>query len=336
MSFILLRPYRLLALLMLLISSAAFAGAVDDLESLYQRMALLQKQIGDLQKQYDTEKQNNDQRVVRIKDAKSKGNNYTADLELQEGYESAERLSGLNALVNDKHQQIANLCGDWRLLYGPGVDELLANAEKEKNRKKKAEIGSRLQKYQSLNSQLCVQTANIGSAEWKSLQVAPYDGPQEINQKVQLLKDISREISIQLTRLDEQHKQSARERRTRDRAQEFVEEGTLFEGGVNVRTRATGSGVTTSGDGGSVPVISGPGIVDPSGGSGTPEKNPSGDAATTGAPDSSTSNEWHHSSDFPKTEKEYKIQRAELIQQQEELRKKIQDFEAKQQALIQP
>jgi hypothetical protein len=207
---------------------------------------------------------------------------------------------------------------------------LLANAEKEKNRKKKAEIGSKLQKYQSLNSQLCVQMASIGSAEWKSLQVQPYDGPHEINQKVQLLKDISREISIQVTRLDEQYKQSSRERRTRDRAQEFIEEGTLFEGGVNVRTRATGSGVTTSSDGG--PVISGPGIVDP----GTNSEKSSGDAATTGAPDSSTSNEWHHSSDFPKNEKDYKKQRSELIQQQQELRKKIQDFEAKQQALIQP
>jgi hypothetical protein len=323
--------YRLLIVLMLLISAVAFAGAIEDLESLYQRMALLQKQIADLQKQYNSEKENNDKRVVRIQDAKSKGNNYAADIELQEGYESAERLSGLNALLNDKHQQIENLCGDWRLLYGPSVDELLANAGKEKNGKKKAEIGEKLQKYQSLNSQLCVQTASIGSAEWKSLQVEPYDGPQEINQKVQLLKDISREISIQLTRLDEQHKQSARERRTRDRAQEFIEEGTLFEGGVNVRTRATGSGVTTSSDGG--PVINGPGIVDP--GTGNSEKS-SGDAATTGAPDSSSSNEWHHSSDFPKTEKEYKIQRTALIQQQEELRKKIQDFEAKQQALIQP
>lgn len=330
MSFVMMRMFRPL-IFILLISIPAFAGAIEDLESLYQRMALLQKQIGDLKSQYNTEKQDNDKRLVRIQEAKSKGNSYDANLELQEGYESAERLSGLNALVNDKQQQIEKLCGDWRSLYGPGVDELLANAGKEKNGKKKAEIGSKLQKYQLLNSQLCVQNAIIGSTEWKGLQVAPYDGPQEINQKVQLLKDISREISIQLTRLDEQHKQSARERQTRDRAQEFIEEGTLFEGGVNVRTRATGSGVTTSSDGG--PSINGPGIVDTPG---TPEKDSSGDAATTGAPDSSSSTEWHHSSDFPKTEKDYKKQRTELVQQQEELRKKIQDFEAKQQALIQP
>ena len=290
-------------------------------------MALLQKQIVDLQNQYNTEKKDNDQRVLRIQDAKSKGNNYAADLELQEGYESAERLNGLNALVNEKRQQIEGFCGEWRLLYGPGVDELLANAEKEKNGKKKAEIGSKLQKYQSLNSQLCVQMASIGSTEWKSLQIESYDGPQEINQKVQLLKDISRELSIQLTRLDELYKQSARERRTRDRAQEFVEEGTLFEGGVNVRTRATGSGVTTSSDGGPIIYTPGPPM---------PEKEPSGDAATTGAPDSSSSTEWHRSSDLPKSEKDYNKQRAELVQQQEELRKKIQDFEVKQRALIQP
>lgn len=331
MSFIVVIASRWLAIFFLLIASIVSAAAVEDLETLYQRMGLLQKQIVDLRNQYNTEKQDNDQRLVRIQDAKSKGNNYDANLELQEGYESAERLNSLNALVNDKQRQIEKFCGEWRLLYGPGVDELLANAVKEKNRKQKAEIGSKLQKYQSLNSQLCVQSAIIGSTEWKSLQVERYDGPQEINQKVQLLKDISREISIQLTRLDEQHKQSARERQTRDRAQEFIEEGTLFEGGVNVRTRATGSGVTTSGDGG--PTINGPGIVDTPG---TPEKDPSGDAATTGAPDSSSSTEWHRSTDFPKTEQDYKKQRSELVQQQHELRKKIQDFEAKQHALIQP
>jgi hypothetical protein len=330
MKVVVMQAHRL-TIVFLLIAASLFAGGVEDLETLYQRMALLQKQIVDLKHQYNTEKQNNDQRLVRIQDAKSKGNNYAADLELQEGYESAERLSGLNALVNDKHQQIEKDCGEWRSLYGPGVDELLANAEKEKNGKRKAEIGSKLQKYQSLNSQLCVQMASIGSTEWKSLQIQSYDGPQEINQKVQLLKDISREISIQLTRLDELYKQSARERRTRDRAQEFIEEGTLFEGGVNVRTRATGSGVTSSSDGG--PIINGPGIVDtPS----TPEKGTSGDAATTGALDPSSSAELQRSSDFPKSEKDYKKQRTELIQQQEELRKKIQDFEGKQHALIQP
>jgi hypothetical protein len=327
---VVMRLSRLLSIVFLLFAASVFAGAVEDLDTLYQRMTMLQKQIVDLQNQYKTEKQNNDQRVVRIQDAKSKGNNYAADLELQEGYESAERLNGLNALVNDKQQEIEKFCGEWRLLYGPGIDELLANAEKEKNGKKKAEIGSKLQKYQSLNSQLCVQMASIGSTEWKSLQIESYDGPQEINLKVQLLKDISREISIQLTRLDEQYKQSARERRTRDRAQEFVEEGTLFEGGVNVRTRATGSGVTTTNDGG--PTINGPFVDTPS----TPEKESSGDAATTGAPDPSSSTEWHRPSDSPKSEKDYRKQRVELVQQQEELRKKIQDFEVKQRALIQP
>jgi hypothetical protein len=321
-----------LIIFLMLIATIVFAAAPEDIETLYQRMALLEKQVLDLRNQYNLEKQNNDRRLVRIQEAKSKGNTEIADRELKEGYASAERLNKLNVLLNEKQQQIENVCKNWRLSYGPAVDALLENAEKEKNAKKKAEIGSKLQNYQSLNSQLCVQTANIGSTEWKNLHVEAYDGPQEINQKVQLLKDISREISIQLTRLDEQHKQLARERRTRDRAQEFIEEGTLFEGGVNVRTRAT-SGITTSGDGG--PTISGPGPVENPGVSPPPENN-SGDAATTGAPDASSSTEWHRSSDFPKTESGYKKQRSELIQQQEEIHRKIQEFEEKQQALIKP
>ena len=96
MTVVVMRASRLLSIVFLLIAASVFAGGVEDLEALYQRMTLLQTQIVDLRNQYKTEKQNNDQRVVRIQDAKSKGNNYAADLELQEGYESAERLSGLN------------------------------------------------------------------------------------------------------------------------------------------------------------------------------------------------------------------------------------------------
>ena len=324
------RASRSMSICFLLVAPCVFGRPAEDLDTLYQHMSQSSKQISDLRALYNSEKQDNDRRLVRIQDAKLKGNDEVADRELQDGYASAERLNRLNDQVNLKQQQIENYCNEWRSLYGAAVDSLLEKAEKEKNAKKKAEIGAKLQKYQSLNSQLCVQTASIGSTEWKSLQVESYDGPQEIDQKVQLLKDISREISIQLTRLDEQYKQLARERRTRDRAQEFIEEGTLFEGGVNVRTRATSSGVTTSSDGG--PTINGPGIV----GTPSPEKGSSGDAATKGAPDSSSSTEWHHSSDLPKSEKDYKKQRSELIQQQQELQKKIHEFEAKQHALVQP
>ncbi len=302
-------------------------AAAEDLESLYQRIALLEKQIVDLRNEYAGEKQNNDRRLVRIQEAKRKGNNDAAERELKEGYASAERLSKLNTAVNAKQQELENLCKEWRPMYGSEVDALLEKAEKEKNAKKRAETGTKLQKYQSLNSWLCVQVANMLSAEWKNLRVESYDGPQEINQKVQLLKDISREMSIQLTRLDEQYKQAARERLTRDRAQEFIEEGTLFDGGVNVRTRNTG-GIATGREPTNNPTSVYTGNP--------PEKTDSGESTTAGTSDSSVSTEWYRSSDSLKTEAGYKKQRSELVQQQEEIRKKIQEFEANVHALIKP
>ncbi|MCI0442210.1 hypothetical protein L0152_03205 [bacterium] len=263
--------------------------------------------------------------LLFFQEAKRKGNNDAAERELKEGYASAERLSKLNTAVNAKQQELENFCKEWRPMYGSEVDALLEKAEKEKNAKKRAETGAKLQKYQSLNSRLCVQAPNMLSAEWKHLRVESYDGPQEINQKVLLLKDISREMSIQLTRLDEQYKQAARERLTRDRAQEFIEEGTLFDGSVNVRARNPGA-IVTEGEPTNNPT--------PTDTRNPPEKTDSGESTTAGTSDSSVSTEWYRSSDSLKTETGYKKQRSELVQQQEEIRKKIQEFEAKVSALI--
>lgn len=311
--------------LFLLVTAIA---AAEDLDSLYQRIALLEKQMIDLRNEYAGEKQNNDRRLVRIQEAKEEGNNEAAERELKEGYASAERLSKLNTAVNAKQQELENFCKEWRPMYGSEVDALLEKAEKEKNAKKRAETGAKLQKYQSLNSRLCVQAPNMLSAEWKNLRVESYDGPQEINQKVQLLKDISREMSIQLTRLDEQYKQAARERLTRDRAQEFIEEGTLFDGSVNVRARNHPGAIVTEGEPTNNPT--------PTDTRNPPEKTDSGESTTAGTSDSSVSTEWYRSSDSLKTETGYKKQRSELVQQQEEIRKKIQEFEAKVSALIKP
>ncbi|MCI0444955.1 hypothetical protein L0152_17325, partial [bacterium] len=53
----------------LLITTFAFTAAAKDLGSLYQRMAILEKQMIDLRNGYAGEKQNNDRRLVRIQEA---------------------------------------------------------------------------------------------------------------------------------------------------------------------------------------------------------------------------------------------------------------------------
>jgi hypothetical protein len=296
-----------------LISFPAFA---QDIDTQFNKMLGVEKQIADFQAQYNREKQNNDQRLMRIQQAKSNGNTQAAALELQNAYVAAERLGQLNGMINDKERELDSLCSEWAKLYGPSIDALLTEAENNKNAKKRGEIGARLQKYQSLNTRLCIKAADAIPTEWRSLQIERYDGPQEINQKVQLLKDISREMSIGLTRLEQQFQQASKERSTRERAQEFVDEGTLFDGGITVRSSSKG-GIDTN----QVPLAEGPDRNSPEPGEVTP----------TGVV--SVGSSWN---DLPSTEADFKKQRAELVRQQEELRNKIKEFEEKEKALLKP
>jgi hypothetical protein len=298
---------------LILLSFPAFA---QDIDTQFNKMSVVEKQISGLQSQYNHEKQNNDQRLMRIQQSKSKGNTQDAERELQNAYVAAERLGQLNGMINGKQRELDALCEEWMKLYGPSIDGLLTEAENNKNAKKRAEIGARLQKYQSLNSRLCVKAADAIPTEWRSLQIEPYDGPQEINQKVQLLKDISREMSIGLARLEQQFQQASKERQTRERAQEFVDEGTLFDGGITVRSTNKG-GIDTS----QVPLAEGPDRNNPEPGEVTP----------TGVV--SVGSSWN---ELSFTEAGFKKQRAELLKQQEELRNKIKEFEKKEKALLKP
>ncbi len=301
------------ALLLTYFISPVFA---QDFETQYKQLSGLEKQIKELKAEYNSEKQNNDLRLTRIQQAKSKGNSQAAESELKDAYVAAERLNQLNGKVNQKQQEIDALCSTWGKLYGPSVDTLLAEAEKNSDSKKRAEIGARLQKYQSLNSRLCLKTLNSFSTEWKALQIEPYDGPQEIMLKVQLLKDIEREMAIGITRFEEQYRQITRERLTRERAQEFVDEGTLFDGGITVRSQPKG-GIDAEGY---VPLSGAQDRASPG-----PEAAPS-EVMSVGS-------SWN---DVPTTEEDYKKQRSDLTKQQEELRNKIKQFEEQEKALLKP
>jgi hypothetical protein len=293
-------------------------GFTQDFESHYKQLLSLEKQVSELQAEYNREKQSNNQRLVRIQQAKSKGNTQAAESELRDAYVSAERLGELNGKINEKRRALDALCTSWGKLYGPNVDALLAEAEKTTNSKRRAEIGTQLQKYQSINSRLCLKSFNTFSTEWKTLQIEPYDGPQEIKQKVQLLKDISREMSIGIARFEEQYQQASRERLTRERAQEFVDEGTLFDGGITVRSQPKGEGgVDTAGY---VPF------------SGEVDRN-KGETEAAPTDVMSVGSSWN---DIPATEADYKKQRSDLTKQQEELQQKIKEFEEKEKALLKP
>jgi ribosomal protein S10 len=228
--------YGALLSLFFVLPSFAIGESIDSLAS---RIATLNSQIATASKQCDQEKKINRDLVSSAS---------LSDEAMKRAYASAEKLNLLNATLNQLQEQKASLCEQWRVLYGAMVDKLLSDATREKNPKKKGELGKGLQTLQKQNLEFCPdQRKSIVSQEWRSIRIESYDGPQEIRQKIQLLKDISREINIHLAQLDQQMQNFQKEKQTKERAEEFIQESTLFTD--NVAIRRTGRTIETTGAG---------------------------------------------------------------------------------------
>lgn len=299
-------------LLALLLAGACVSA--QSLDSLDAALTKVDQQRSAVALDYDREKKQNEDRRRRIE------NGTASHADVQEAYASAARLDEMNSKLNELTSQKSSLCARWHALYGSTVDTLLASAEKEADKKKKAEAGRLLQRLQARNEQLCAENLSVDPLQWKSLSVEAYDGPQEIEQKVQLLKDIARENALRLARLEDLYRQSQKEHRTRERAQEFIQEGTLFDQTVTVRS--TGGVIETG--------------AAPGGSSLGTKANPPEASATGSTPGPEFGPEWRFSDNPKQAEEDYRKKREELALQQKDLQKKIAEFEEKAKTLLHP
>ena len=209
---------------MILLSISVSAGTV---ETLSQKIMALDQQIAQVSKELQEEKKNNEALVSEVQ---------KSEQAWKDAYASAEKLNALNVRLHELSEQHSKLCREWKIAYASSVDSLLTKAQNEKSPQKKGEVGKILQSLQKQNVKLCAENSKIGvSQEWRSISVEPYDGPQEVNQKMELLQEISREIQIHLARLDQQLQEFQKERKTKERAEEFIQESTLFSDHVSVR-----------------------------------------------------------------------------------------------------
>jgi hypothetical protein len=219
--------------LLITIGVQAYADAIDSLAS---RISKLNSQIAVATKQLEQEKKTNQDLVSRSSDS---------DEAMKKAYASAEKLNQLNANLNQLQEQQNRLCEEWRLAYAKTVDSLLLQASSEGNPKKRGQIGEKLRELQEQNQKICPdQRKSAVSQEWRSIRAESYDGPQEIQQKIQLLKDISREMNIQVAQLDQQMQNFQKEKKTKERAEEFIQESTLFTD--NLAIGRTGRTIETS------------------------------------------------------------------------------------------
>lgn len=320
----------LLLLCVLLLPQLLSAQTLDELSS---RLTGLGSRIKTLNDEYNKEEKSNGQRLEMIELARRGRNTELLDEELKFAYASAEKLSRINLELNKLNEAKRAACQQWQAAYRKTIDELLTQADKEKDQKKRVQLGRKLQLYQQTNSQQCPQGLDmVLSQGWRQLQIQPYDGPQEIRQKISLLNDLSREIKIRLAHLDSYYQESIQERRTKERAQEFVQEGTLFDssnlrtsrssaanpdGGVTIPTSERPDGVFTQGPTGSNTDGTGSGT---SGGSATPHQ----EGGTT---------DWGTAS-VEQIEIDYKKLKSALLDQQSGLEKKISEFENKATTLL--
>ncbi|PWT87741.1 MAG: hypothetical protein C5B54_11810 [Acidobacteria bacterium] len=295
---------------------AAIPAFAQTLETLNQQITALDLQIAESSKEYAKLNQINAQRLQKVEAAKAKNDNVAAELELRAAYASADQLSEINTRLNTMRQEKSQLCNQWREIYRKSIDDLLNQAEQEKERKKKAVIGRKLQQYQQWNAAICVGNhIDSISEQWRSVKIENYDGPQEIKQKIQLLTDITRELRITIAKLDTSYQDAIREQKTKERAEEFIQEGTLFNDGSTMLTsaRSTPNEVNAA----SGPPVSSFSAQPPA---------PSGNSATS---QPLFLKDWESKENVPLTEKDYQKSRADLVALQKELQTKIDEFEKK-------
>jgi hypothetical protein len=277
----------------------------QDLGALEKQILATQSELQTLAKEYEKEKKANERRLQ--------------EKQLQQAYASAERMNAVNKRLNELKTEQVRLCEKWRSAYRKTVDDLLASAE-DKQIKEKGTIGKQLQKMQEKNASLCPQeTPVMVSEKWRELKIENYDGPAEIQQKLLLLKDISRELSLSLARLDRQHQETLREQRTRERAEEFIQEGTLFNDGLTVRSPTFSTTGTPTG----TPTSSGSEVIDRS-----------SDNGNTSPAVNAGSSDWREQTEGRSTKKDYEKQRAELLALQKGIAAKIESFTRANQELL--
>jgi ribosomal protein S10 len=268
-------------------------GITENIETLAARITALNSQIAEVTKQCDQEKKINRDLASRASQS---------DEAMKKAYASAENLNLLNARMNQLQEKQTDLCEQWRVLYGTTVDQLLIEATKEKNPKKKGDLGKKLQTLQKQNLELCPdQRKSIVTQEWRSIRIESYDGPQEIRQKIQLLKDISREINIHMAQLNQQMQNFQKEKKTKERAEEFIQESTLFTD--NVAIRRTGRTVETTA--------------------------PLSTESSSGSAEVLSRNELYGKEQQEQFELQYHQRKADLETQQKDLLKKISEMETK-------
>lgn len=319
----------LLLLCILFFPEILSAQTLDELSS---RLTGLESRIKTLNDEYSKEEKSNGQRLEMIEIARQGRDSEVLEQELKFAYASAEKLSRINLELNKLNEAKRAACQLWQAAYRKTIDELLTQAEKEKDQGKRVQLGRKLQLYQKTNGRLCPQGLDmVLSQDWRQLQIQPYDGPQEIQQKIHLLHDLSREIKIRLAHLDSYYQESIQERRTKERAQEFIREGTLFDSS-NLRTSR--SSATNPRDGSTTPT--------------TPtSERPDGDftggnsASSTGRTTGNTSaphqemitSDWGTAS-VEQIEVDYKKLKNALLNQQTGLQQKISEFENKASTLL--
>ena len=288
-----LEKYGLIALIL----SFVFCGnafAAETTQSLAAKLEALNSEIATADSEYQKEKKRNSQLVSKSANSEDS---------LKEAYASAETLNALTYRLNSLEQQQAALCKEWRTTYAADVDALLARAASVADPKKKGAIGKQLRELQKQNQQFCAENSKIAvSEEWRSVQIESYDGPQEIRQKIVLLQDVSREINIHLAQMDQQLENYRKERKTKERAEEFIEESTLFTDNISVRRGEPGPDTMANGPTSEI-------------------AQPSAEVIARG--------ELYSKEQSQQFELQHRQKKAQLLSQQRDLQKKISEFETR-------
>jgi hypothetical protein len=209
----------------------------DDISTLLDKISTLEKQ----QNKLETEKQKlvaeSDELSYAIEALKMHADSglgiigrYRLSRNLRKAQTLSEKIQALEKDIYEIEEQLEGYRTRLKAEYESQINILLERLEQLDQADESRELLAKLKEYQSAKDQLVKSEKDeIEYLEITQIRIEKYDGPQEIREKADLIRDSASRIDMGIQRLTSRIEDLKDELKTRKKLGEFVEEISFFE-----------------------------------------------------------------------------------------------------------
>lgn len=169
---------------------------------------------------------------------------------LKESHRLSQKIEALNRQIRELEKEGETLNERLVALYENKLDALIRNLEKEKDSGRRDQILKEIVAWHQKKSRLlATQPSEPGRlAPLPNITVRAEDTPEEIREKINLVKDYQDKLTRQIQELDKGIRSYKAEKRTREKLAEFISESDLTVGDASVGGSARRGAVVSAVD----------------------------------------------------------------------------------------